>query len=109
MRQQVGQDLLGSGQGGAHSGYEIAETDPVISVDQADHLSQGRGNGQRIGIAVVVADFVGQDPEHRGEFARVAGEVVEQCCGEAVGALFGSIASLRLLSTPKRCGPAPGR
>ena len=25
------------------------------------------------------------------------------------GALFGSIASLRLLSTPKRCGPVPGR
>ena len=92
MRYKVGQGVLSSGPVGADSGHEIAETGPVVSVDQADDLWEGRGKRPCIRTAGIAAEFVGQDPERSGQFARVAGEVVEQRRGEAVGPLLGCLA-----------------
>jgi hypothetical protein len=67
----------------------LAETDPIIGVDQAGDLGQGRGVRRRIGTAGIATELAEQHRERSGEFARVAGEVVEERGGEAVGALLG--------------------
>ena len=92
MRYKVGQGVLGSGPVGTDSGHEIAETGPVVSVDYADDLWEGHRTRPCIRTAGIAAEFVGQDPERSGQFVRVAGEVVEQRRGEAVGTLLGCLA-----------------
>ena len=54
--------------------------------------AEGRGKRPCIRTAGIAAEFVGQDPERSGQFARVTGEVVEQRRGEAVGPLVGYLA-----------------